>query len=65
MTILVAYVPRPQGQAALEKGIEIANRRQERLMVVNASAGGTKVDSSMADDLDVQRVEPLLEGVTP
>jgi hypothetical protein len=34
-------------------------------MVVNASAGGTKVDSSMADDLDVQRVEPLLEGVTP
>ena len=24
MTILVAYVPRPEGQAALDKGIELA-----------------------------------------
>ena len=24
MTILVAYAPRPEGQAALDKGIEIA-----------------------------------------
>jgi nucleotide-binding universal stress UspA family protein len=60
MTILVAYVPRPEGQAALEKGIEIADRRQERLVVVNASPGGKKEDPSMAGDLDVQRVEALL-----
>lgn len=32
MTILVAYVPRPEGRAALDKGIEIAKRRQERLL---------------------------------
>ena len=39
MTILVAYVPRPEGQAALDKAIEIAQRRNERLVVVNASPG--------------------------
>ena len=40
MTILVAYLPRPEGQAALDKGMEIAARRQERLVVVNATPGG-------------------------
>jgi nucleotide-binding universal stress UspA family protein len=61
MTILVAYVPRPEGQAALEKGIEIAQRRHERLVVVNASPGGTQEDPSMADVTDVERIEKLLD----
>ncbi len=60
MTILVAYVPRPEGKAALEKGIEIAGRRKEHLVVVNASPGGGKEDPSMADVQDVERVEKLL-----
>lgn len=60
MTILVAYVPRPEGQAALEKGMEIASRRKEHLVVVNASPGGAKEDPSMADVQDVERVEQLL-----
>jgi nucleotide-binding universal stress UspA family protein len=60
MTILVAYVPRPEGQAALDKGIEIAKSRNERLIVVNASPGGTKEDAAMADVPDVERVEKLL-----
>lgn len=62
MTILVAYAPRPEGQAALDKGIEIAKRRNERLMVVNASPGGHRDDASAADTLDVERVEALLAG---
>ena len=62
MTILVAYVPRPEGQAALDKGIEIAQRRNERLMVVNASPGGAKEDASMADVQDVERVETMLQS---
>ena len=62
MTILVAYVPRPEGQAALDKGMEIAKRRNERLMVVNASPGGAKEDASMADVQDVERVEKLLRS---
>lgn len=60
MTILVAYAPRPEGQAALDKGIEIAKRRCERLVVVNASPGGRQEDPSMADVQDVERVERLL-----
>jgi nucleotide-binding universal stress UspA family protein len=60
MTILVAYVPRPEGEAALEKGIEIAKRRQERLVVVNASVGGKQEDPSLAEVRDVERVEAQL-----
>lgn len=60
MTILVAYAPRPEGQAALEKGIEIAKRRNERLLVVNASPGGTKEDASLADVQDFERVQKVL-----
>jgi len=56
MTILVAYVPRPEGQAALDKGMEIAKRRNEHLLVVNASPGGGKDDPS---ELDVQQFERL------
>lgn len=36
MTLVIAYVPRPEGQAALDQGIEISKRRNERLIVVNA-----------------------------
>ncbi len=60
MTILVAYVPRPEGHAALDKGIEIAKRRNEKLVVVNASPGGRQEDASMADVQDVERVERQL-----
>jgi nucleotide-binding universal stress UspA family protein len=62
MTILVAYAPRPEGQAALEKGLEIARRRNERLMVVNAGPGGHGEDESQATTQDVERVEALLAG---
>ncbi|MDI1245021.1 MAG: universal stress protein [Rhodoferax sp.] len=60
MTILVAYAPRPEGQAALQKGIEIATSRGERLMVVNASSGNEKEDAALADSTDVERIENLL-----
>ncbi|WP_296447032.1 universal stress protein [Rhodoferax sp. UBA5149] len=60
MTILVAYVPRPEGQAALDKGIEIAKSRNEHLVVVNASPGGSKEDPSLADAQDFERIEQML-----
>jgi len=60
VTILVAYVPRPEGQIALNKGLKIAKRRQERLVVVNASPDGSQEDASKADVQDVERVEALL-----
>jgi len=59
MTILVAYAPRPEGQAALDKGIEIAKRRNEPLMVVNATPGDGD-DASMASAQDAERIEKIL-----
>jgi len=60
MTIVVAYAPRPEGRAALEKGIEIASRRKERLLVVNAISGGNQDDPSFADIEDAEAVEKRL-----
>ena len=62
MTILVAYVPRPEGQAALDKGIEISKRRNEPLIVVNASPGGRKEDPAFADVQDAERVQKILDN---
>ena len=61
MTILVAYVPRPEGQAALDKGIEIAKQQNQRLVVVNASPGGKAEDQSFADSQDAERVQEILD----
>jgi nucleotide-binding universal stress UspA family protein len=62
MTILVAYVPRPEGEAALDKGLEIAKRRNELLVVVNASAGGGQTDPSAVDVEDVEWVQNRLKN---
>ena len=59
MTILVAYVARPEGQAALDKGIEIATRRNEALVVVNAGPGG-KDDTGVVDGYEGERVAARL-----
>ena len=63
MTILVAYVPRPEGRAALDKGIEIATRRNERLVVVNAGPGGRGEDPSIVNGYEVERVEERLAAL--
>ena len=63
MTILVAYVPRPEGQAALDKGIEIASRRKERLVVVNAGPGGHQSDPSVINGYEAERVEERLNAL--
>jgi len=59
MTIVVAYAPRPEGQVALTKGIEIARERNEHLLVVNATPGSGD-DAAMASVQDVERIEKLL-----
>lgn len=62
MTILVAYVPRPEGEAALDKGMEIAKRRHEHLLVVNASPGGGQSDPSAVDGTETERVQAVLKS---
>lgn len=60
MTVLVAYVPRPEGQAALDKGIEIATKNNEQLVVVNAGPGGRSDDPNVVSGYEVERVEERL-----
>ena len=60
MTILVAYVARPEGRAALAKGIELATRLDERLLVLNASAGTPMDDGSIASSAEISEVERTL-----
>lgn len=49
-TVVVGYVPKPEGEAALRKAIEEAQLRKARLVVVNSHRGGTDFDSDAADD---------------
>ena len=63
MTILVAYVARPEGKAALDKGIEIATRRNEPLVVVNAGPGG-RDDTSVVDGYEGERVAARLAALS-
>lgn len=60
MTILVAYSPRPESRAALDKGIEMARHFNENLLVINASAGTDVDDGSIVMAKDVQQIESEL-----
>ena len=48
MTIVVGYVPTPEGDAALTAAIAEAGLRQEPLHIVNTSRGDSLVDSRFA-----------------
>ena len=63
MTILVAYVDRPEGKAALDKGIEIATRRNEALVVVNAGPGGRDTHDGVVDGYEGERVASRLSAL--
>jgi nucleotide-binding universal stress UspA family protein len=62
LTILVAYAPRPEGRAALSKGIQMATQNNEKLVVVNASPGGTHKDESFSDAHDAAWVQQELHN---
>lgn len=71
MTILVAYVPRPEGHAAIEQGIAMAKRLKEDLIVVNtgttakspapglfeSASISMQDDDSVVSDEDAQSIE--------
>ena len=44
MTIVVGYVPRAEGRAALRRAAEEARLRRSRLVVVNSARGGGDYD---------------------
>lgn len=50
MTIVVGYVPTPEGEAALTAAIDEARRRSETLHVLNAARGDASGDAHFLDD---------------
>ncbi|MBA2738311.1 MAG: universal stress protein [Nocardioidaceae bacterium] len=57
-TIVVGYVPKAEGQAALRRAAEEALLRQSRLVVVNSHRGGREYDRD-----DAARGEQDLEDI--
>ncbi len=62
MAIVVGFVPRPEGHAALDRAIEEAKLRGARLVVLNVSRGDALVDSRFASSSDWEAVKAKLEA---
>jgi nucleotide-binding universal stress UspA family protein len=62
-TLVVGYVPKPEGEAALRAAVTEAQRREARLVVVNSHRGGAEFDGrkSLEADEEVERVRAHLE----
>jgi nucleotide-binding universal stress UspA family protein len=80
MTIVVGYVPRGEGKAALRRAAEEARLRSSRLVVINSNKGGGHLDDEEAvahereleevrAELDAEGIEhevrPLVRGMDP
>ena len=63
-TIVVGYVPKPEGKAALRRAAEEAKLRGMRLVVVNSHRGGREFDSDDAIESEAQldEVKSVLGG---
>ncbi len=53
MSIVVGYVPRSEGRAALRRAAEEARLRKTRLIVINSNKGGSHLED--ADALEHER----------
>ena len=62
MTIVVGYVPKPEGEAALERAVAEAQLRSEDLVIVNSSSGVAYADASWATDEQLAAVRERLEA---
>jgi nucleotide-binding universal stress UspA family protein len=62
-TIVVGYVPKPEGRAALSRAAEEAQLRSASLVVVNSHRGGREHDRGDAVDIetDLDEVRSLLD----
>jgi nucleotide-binding universal stress UspA family protein len=63
-TVVVGYVPKPEGEAALAAAIEEAKLRQSKLVVVNSHRGGADYDAGMAQkaEKDMEQVRTVCDG---
>ena len=62
MTIVVGYVPKPEGEAALDRAVAEARLRDEPLVVVNSTSGGSYADASWATDEQLASVQERIDG---
>jgi nucleotide-binding universal stress UspA family protein len=62
MTIVVGYVPTPEGEAALSAAIIESGRREEPLHVVNTSRGDAFADDRFASEQALAEVRARLDG---
>ncbi|HEX6195436.1 MAG TPA: universal stress protein [Jiangellaceae bacterium] len=53
-TIVVGYVPKPEGRAALHRAVEEARLRGARLVVVNSARGGRDFDHEDAAEAEIE-----------
>lgn len=63
MTIVVGYVPTPEGLAAIDHAIATAGQNKSRLVVVNSGARGRDSDPSFADTADWDAVDQHLTSL--
>lgn len=63
-TIVVGYVPKPEGKAALSRAVEEARLRGSRLVVVNSHRGGREFDRDDAIEIagQLEEVEVTLRA---
>jgi len=63
-TVVVGYVPKPEGEAALARGIDEAKLRGAKVVVVNSHRGGQEFDKPAAAraDAEMEAVKAKLEG---
>jgi nucleotide-binding universal stress UspA family protein len=63
-TIVVGYVPKPEGKAALRRAAEEAKLRSSRLVVVNSHRGGREFDrdDAIESEAQLQEVKAELEA---
>ena len=57
MTILVGYIPTPQGEAALAAAIAEAKAHDESVLVLNMSRDDKLVDAHRAESSDLDRLD--------
>jgi len=57
MTVLVGYIPTPEGEAAFAAGLTEAQRRQEALVVFNSPRENSTVSSAMATESSVEELK--------
>lgn len=63
-TVVVGFVPKPEGQAALDRAIEEAKLRSAKVVVVNSHRGGGEFDEqdSTQADKEMETVKSKLEA---